>query len=495
MTLHVADIASYQQGLTLAAVRAAGFGVVNVKVSHGLGVRSVHPQAADWIAGARAAGMGVSTFHYLDNSASGVDQANWAYACMVELGALEGTAHQVDCESTATEQILVDYLAVMQRLLRRPVVVYTGDWWWRPRGWNVADLTPYVWAAPNAGYLGAYPGDDSPHWACGYGGWTNLAVMQHSVAPVAGVRVSQSAIREPLVWAALTGEEHNMAWELVRSLVSLRDEFNEVAPGRDKSTDGAVGNEEHAASVSDHNPDETGNTATEDADSVNEVHAIDVDQSGPWPDGFDMERAVQTIVARHKAGKDDRLQNVIYRRRIWSKSWGWAQRPYAGANAHDEHAHFSARYTTAQEDDVRPWGLRELIDMNGAEMLATLRSAEGQKVIYDAVNQDRVRRYGPDGKPVPVDPAHPGDENMTWASALSFVNRDTAQIKKWLVEGVNAVLAAANVDHLDEELLAQLVATAVLAGLPDSDDDGPVSAEQLQASIVGALRELATPPA
>jgi hypothetical protein len=145
-------------------------------------------------------------------------------------------------------------------------------------------------------------------------------------------------------------------WILVPCLVSLRNEFNLLAPSRDKASDGSIGDTRHGASSSDHNPDETGNTPSEDADSRNEVHAIDVDDDLRLA-GWDMARAVQTIVTRHRTGADDRLQNVIYNRRIYSRSWGWTARAYTGSNAHTQHAHFSARYTTAQENDTRPWGL------------------------------------------------------------------------------------------------------------------------------------------
>jgi hypothetical protein len=146
------------------------------------------------------------------------------------------------------------------------------------------------------------------------------------------------------------------AWTLVPCLVSLRSEFNELAPGRDRASDGSIGDTSHGASSSDHNPDETGNTPSEDADDRNEVHAIDVDDDLRRA-GWDMPRAVSIIVTRHRYGQDNRLQNVIWNRRIWSRSWGWTARAYNGPNPHDKHAHFGARYTTAQENDTRPWGL------------------------------------------------------------------------------------------------------------------------------------------
>lgn len=146
------------------------------------------------------------------------------------------------------------------------------------------------------------------------------------------------------------------SWELVPCLVNLRSEFNALAPDRDKSSDGSIGDSAHASSSSDHNPDETGATPYEDADRDNEVHAIDVD-ADLRKAGWSMERAVDVIVGRHRSGADDRLQNVIYNRRVWSRSWGWTEREYTGSNPHDKHAHFSSRYTTAQESDERRWGL------------------------------------------------------------------------------------------------------------------------------------------
>ena len=50
------------------------------------------------------------------------------------------------------------------------------------------------------------------------------------------------------------------SWILVPCLVALRNEFNQLAPNRDKASDGSIGDTSHAASSSDHNPDETGNT-------------------------------------------------------------------------------------------------------------------------------------------------------------------------------------------------------------------------------------------
>jgi len=162
-------------------------------------------------------------------------------------------------------------------------------------------------------------------------------------------------------------------WVLVPSLVALRNAFNAVNPNRDKSSDGSIGDPAHASSSSDHNPDETGNVPIDDADSTNEVHAIDVDDTGPWPDGFSMMKAVRQLVTDHRSGAENRLRYIIYERTIWSASWGWTASAYDGSNPHDKHAHFSASYNSARERDTSPWNIGYVEDeMTPAEFRAIL---------------------------------------------------------------------------------------------------------------------------
>lgn len=189
------------------------------------------------------------------------------------------------------------------------------------------------------------------------------------------------------------------AWVLVPCLVSLRAEFTAVAPRRDRSSDGAIGDGAHNSS-SDHTPDEDSAILRDhDADSKNEVHALDIDSSGPWPGGpawFDA--AVHRIVDRHRRGEDDRLQYVIWNRQIANRDIGnWKWRPYTSTkDPHTGHAHFSARYTTAQEQDTRPWNLED--DMTKEELIAALNSSEGQAAIAKAaghgVHNQQIGRTG-----------------------------------------------------------------------------------------------------
>jgi hypothetical protein len=147
-------------------------------------------------------------------------------------------------------------------------------------------------------------------------------------------------------------------WVLVPSLAKLREEFDEVAPHRDRGADGSVGDKTHTPS-SDHTPDEDSDILRDrDPDHKNEVHALDIDSSGPWPGGWAwFDAAIKRVVDRHRRGEDDRLQYVIWDRRIANRDIGnWKWRTYTGsADPHVDHAHFSARYTTAQEQDTSAW--------------------------------------------------------------------------------------------------------------------------------------------
>jgi hypothetical protein len=259
VTRYLLDVASYQGDLRAEDVQRAGFTAVNLKVSHGLSRKSVHPDITGWVDQARALGLGVCTFHYFTADAPGTDQAEYAYARLAELGLTYGTAHQVDVESAPAPGIaeVRAYLERMTQLLGRPIALYTGDWWWTARkGWDVHDLSPYLWAAPNVGYVGSYPGDESGRWTAGYGGWPALSVMQYAVGPLAfpdatrgTIDVSKSAIRDETVWRDLTQGRPGMSFAPA-SLSAARKVYMDclaragfaIAP----SSVGIVGDESHA---------------------------------------------------------------------------------------------------------------------------------------------------------------------------------------------------------------------------------------------------------
>src|SRR4051812_30812528 len=147
-------------------------------------------------------------------------------------------------------------------------------------------------------------------------------------------------------------------WVLIPCLKALFAEFDRIAPSRDHASDGSIGDTVHQNEVSDHNPDEVGRVPIHDADNVNEVHAIDVDNTLRESD-LTMERVVQFLLGRCRSGAEKRLRYIIYWGRIWSASSGWVQKTYTGASPHTEHAHFSASYETKLEASIASWGLVE----------------------------------------------------------------------------------------------------------------------------------------
>lgn len=342
--------------LTPALAKAADYDIVNLAMTGGRGY-----VAGGWFEAyakaSAAVGLGRSTYHWLDGRTSGAAQAavNISRLRNTFGAALEGFAHCVDVEETGEHGItppkwqhVYDYVGTMQEAIGRPVAVYSADWWWRPKAWPGSTLTPFVMGMPNAGSRGAYPGDTSDDWVAGWGGWPEFAILQWGVRPLPGTGdCSLSVIRDPAVWAAMTGGPPVAT--LVPCLDALRSEFNRSFPQRDKGSDGWIGDTAHSSRASDHNPDARGI-----------VHAIDVDEDLKAP-GVTMPECVAEIIRRHRDGEDNRLTYVIYEKKIYSASQEWRARDYTGANPHDKHAHFSASSTRARETNRAPFGVEDLV--------------------------------------------------------------------------------------------------------------------------------------
>jgi len=132
-------------------------------------------------------------------------------------------------------------------------------------------------------------------------------------------------------------------WRVAKGLLKLREQINAQYPGRKKDSDGTIGNAEHSARESDHNPDGNG-----------VVHALDTTHDPAH--GFDS-YAFSDMLIR---ARDSRIKYVISNRRIASGPAGpqpWVWRKYTGKNPHDHHNHVSIRYDVSYADDETPWAL------------------------------------------------------------------------------------------------------------------------------------------
>jgi hypothetical protein len=162
-------------------------------------------------------------------------------------------------------------------------------------------------------------------------------------------------------------------WHLAPSLAVLRAEVNARWPGRDRTSDGSIGDTAHSSRSSDHNPN-----------SRRSVNAIDVDE-----DGVDM-AAIKAAIQRHPSA-----HYWIYERRIADRDNDWRPVPYYGDNPHDKHLHVSIRQTTSAEQDRRPWGLLagEDDDMSAEDVVQGLYLALTQAAKPDAGDAGKRGRH------------------------------------------------------------------------------------------------------
>lgn len=243
-------------------------------------------------------------------------------------------------------------------------------------------------------------------------------------------------------------------WILVPCLVALRAEFNRIAPGRDRASDGSIGDTAHQQNVSDHNADEEGRVPVQDADKVNEVHAIDVDADLRTDDPT-MEKVVQFLLARCRAGAERRLRYIIFNRRIWSASSGWVQKAYTGASPHTEHAHFSASYETSREADTSSWHLEDL-------MALTTEDKDWIRALFERTAQPDnggvTSKIGRDALDQGIPNGITGEKSPAWA-VLRDLGTQLVGVKALLVQHM------AEMDgDVDEAALAQ----AIVKALPDT---------------------------
>lgn len=135
-----------------------------------------------------------------------------------------------------------------------------------------------------------------------------------------------------------------MVYYLAPSLDMLRSEVNTLFPGRDKTSDGWIGDPSHAARPSDHNPnwDATGRRR-------GIVHALDLDV-----DDNDPRRDMRKIVLEAVIG-DPRAWYVISNGIIYSRTYDWQARRYTGSNPHFTHIHISIRYDEYAEFNRDRW--------------------------------------------------------------------------------------------------------------------------------------------
>lgn len=138
-------------------------------------------------------------------------------------------------------------------------------------------------------------------------------------------------------------------WRAAKSLLKLRKQVNQKAPGRRKDSDGTVGDASHQSRDSDHNP-----WIVDGAYGV--VSALDITHDPAHGCNVDV-LAFNIIQSR-----DSRIKYIIRSRKILRSypkngrpAWTW--QPYNGSNPHVEHIHISVKSDKASYDSEKAWAI------------------------------------------------------------------------------------------------------------------------------------------
>lgn len=269
-------------------------------------------------------------------------------------------------------------------------------------------------------------------------------------------------------------------WVNIPASNSLKNEFNEGFPARSTASDGTIGDPAHAETSSNHNPDETGRTPREDSDTINEVHARDVDKDLN-KSGWTMSRAVGIILERCRSGAEKRLYEIIWDRHIYTETYDWRERDYDGPNPHTEHAHFSFKYgsgsgTSNPENITSPWGILAAIE---AEEDVPLTPADANLII-DTMG---ARLYANS----PSDQFVSQMKAVVWRYTGGGLQGATTSLDALSdtqpLQGMITDLAA--LIQGQTQASAEEIAALVLAGLPES----ALTEEDVVAAVKQALRE------
>ena len=162
---------------------------------------------------------------------------------------------------------------------------------------------------------------------------------------------------------------------LSRSGVTLFRQIDRRWPGRDRRSDGWIGNADHAATASDHNP-----CWSCKGDRYGVVRAIDIDTSmGGKPSMGFTDDAVQLAEQLRRAMKmgDRRISYIIFNGKIASMSPDWQPvgewRGYTGPSPHTEHIHVS--FTRAGDHDGDGFECR-ILDVRRLNLTVAIRKIE-----------------------------------------------------------------------------------------------------------------------
>jgi murein L,D-transpeptidase YcbB/YkuD len=170
-----------------------------------------------------------------------------------------------------------------------------------------------------------------------------------------------------------------------KSLIVLRDQINDLAPNRDKSSDGMLASSPHHVA----NPNSDHEAHIMDG-NVAVVTALDI--TNDIAHGINSEEIAEAL----RAAKDARIKYLISNKKIAASYQtggkpAWAWRPYTGTNPHNHHFHISVLGDKSHYDSTAPWKLelRPIADAPPSKTIRVLRmgdTGDDVKVLQAALN-------------------------------------------------------------------------------------------------------------
>ncbi|MBK6484036.1 MAG: hypothetical protein IPG01_13110 [Chitinophagaceae bacterium] len=149
--------------------------------------------------------------------------------------------------------------------------------------------------------------------------------------------------------------EENTVWQdyrVAESLKLLLTQINDLAPYRNKASDGTVGDDAHKSRDSDHNP-----WVWDKLTGKGVITALDItaDPSGKCD--------CQILANSLQESKDERIKYVIWNSQIMNSSKinnaeAWTWRSYNGPNPHNKHIHISVKCEKENYDSKTNWSIK-----------------------------------------------------------------------------------------------------------------------------------------
>lgn len=250
-------------------------------------------------------------------------------------------------------------------------------------------------------------------------------------------------------------------WRVARALDTLLSQLNASAPGRNKASDGSIGDTSHQNRSSDHNPWYGPGIVT--------ARDFTHDPAG----GLDCQWLAERLVA----SRDSRIKYVIWNRRIidsrqGNRPWQWVA--YDGTNPHTKHLHLSVMDASSC-DDTRTWNLGAPTPSQEEDMPLTdedvtrVAAAVWERLIW---------------------PLAGGAPNKAWVW-LAGANQGAwdAASAATRVEALAKVIAADQSNDLDEAAAKTLLENAIRT-IPGPPQQIEVSPELLTDGLVTAMHSL-----